>query len=108
MAESSAPRVDATVDGGDTGCGELLLRLVGTLRTHPAGAVIRLVATDPAAPIDLPAWCHLTGHHYLGHGKGSDGRPHYDLEVGEHVADTDDARPWHIRHPSATKGHHPS
>ncbi|MFE1172612.1 sulfurtransferase TusA family protein [Streptomyces sp. NPDC058773] len=24
------------------------------------------MATDPAAPLDLPAWCHMTGHHYLG------------------------------------------
>lgn len=27
---------------------------------------VRLIATDPAAPLDLPAWCHLTGHTYLG------------------------------------------
>jgi hypothetical protein len=32
----------------------------------PAGAVIHLIATDPAAPLDLPACCHLTGHTYLG------------------------------------------
>ncbi|MCP9965313.1 hypothetical protein LUX57_09345 [Actinomadura madurae] len=28
--------------------------------------MIHLIATDPAAPIDLPAWCHLTGHTYVG------------------------------------------
>lgn len=33
--------------------------------TEP-GALVHVIATDPIAPIDLPAWCHLTGHHYLG------------------------------------------
>jgi len=28
--------------------------------------VIHLIARDPAAPLDLAAWCHLTGHTYLG------------------------------------------
>jgi hypothetical protein len=25
-----------------------------------------VIATDPAAPLDLSAWCHMTGHEYLG------------------------------------------
>ncbi len=97
MADPETDRVAEVVDGGDVGCGELLLRLVGRLRHQPAGAVVRLVATDPAAPIDLPAWCHLTGHAYLGSGRGPDGRPHYDLQVAPHASQTDDARPWHLR-----------
>jgi hypothetical protein len=28
--------------------------------------VIHVVTDDPAVPLDLPAWCHLTGHDYLG------------------------------------------
>ena len=28
--------------------------------------VIHVVTDDPAAPLDLPAWCHLTGPGYLG------------------------------------------
>ena len=31
----------------------------------PAGAVLTVTATDPAAPEDLPAWCRLTGHALL-------------------------------------------
>ena len=30
------------------------------------GTIIYLIASDPAAPIDLAAWCHLTGHAYPG------------------------------------------
>jgi tRNA 2-thiouridine synthesizing protein A len=28
--------------------------------------LVHLTASDPAAPAGLPAWCHLTGHAYLG------------------------------------------
>jgi tRNA 2-thiouridine synthesizing protein A len=28
----------------------------------PPGAVLRLVALDPGARADVPAWCRLTGH----------------------------------------------
>ncbi len=26
------------------------------------GQVLRLVALDPGAPADIPAWCRMTGH----------------------------------------------
>jgi tRNA 2-thiouridine synthesizing protein A len=35
--------------------------------THLAlGTVIHLIASGPAVPTGLAAWCHLTGHAYLG------------------------------------------
>jgi tRNA 2-thiouridine synthesizing protein A len=49
-------------DAGDIGCGELVLALRRRLNALPPGAVLNLVATDPAAPEDLPAWCRLTGN----------------------------------------------
>ncbi len=54
------------LDGGDLRCVQLLIELRRLTLTAPAGTVIHLIATDPAAPLDLPAWCHLTGHTYLG------------------------------------------
>jgi tRNA 2-thiouridine synthesizing protein A len=49
-------------DAGDLGCGELVLELKLRLdRLHP-GHVLKLVAQDPGAPADLPAWCRMTGH----------------------------------------------
>jgi tRNA 2-thiouridine synthesizing protein A len=54
------------IDGGNRACVALLLELRDHIRDLPAGTVIHLIASDPAAPIDLPAWCHLTGHVYLG------------------------------------------
>ncbi len=49
-------------DAGDMGCGELVLQLRTRMRALGPGAVLRLVALDPGAREDLPAWCAMTGH----------------------------------------------
>ena len=93
------------VDGGDLACGELLMRLVSRMDALPAGDVVQLVATDPAAPLDIPAWCHLTGHAYLGPGQEDDGRPHYDIEVCARAVDTRPGQPWRLaEHTPPPKG----
>lgn len=62
----SEPRpADATWDAGDLGCGDLVLQLRFRMEALRPGAVLRLVALDPGAPADLPAWCRLTGHALL-------------------------------------------
>lgn len=68
---SAAPAV-ATYDAGDLGCGDLVLELRGQLRALPADAVLHVIARDPAAPVDLPAWCGLVGHTLQ-----SSDHPHY-------------------------------
>jgi tRNA 2-thiouridine synthesizing protein A len=30
------------------------------------GEVLRVLADDPAAATDIPAWCRLRGHEYVG------------------------------------------
>jgi tRNA 2-thiouridine synthesizing protein A len=67
-----SPEASATWDAGDMGCGELVMALRLRMNTLPAGGVIRVTATDPAAPEDIPAWCRLTGHPLL-----SADHPHY-------------------------------
>ncbi len=91
----SAPESEL-VDGGDRACGELLLVLAARARALKPGTRLRLVATDPAAAIDLPAWCHLTGHDYLGSGRHHDGRPHYDVRTVARPRETDPERPWRL------------
>lgn len=80
------------LDGSDRRCVLLLLELRRLISTVPAGTVIHLIATDPAAPLDLPAWCHLTGHTYLGPIPGA--RPTYAVEVAAEAAITDPRSPW--------------
>jgi tRNA 2-thiouridine synthesizing protein A len=40
-----------------------LARRIGDL---PLGAALRVLADDPAAANDIPAWCRLRGQEYLG------------------------------------------
>ncbi|HNT40102.1 MAG TPA: sulfurtransferase TusA family protein [Rubrivivax sp.] len=55
---------DSTWDAGDMGCGELVLELRKQLRAMPGGT-LKLIATDPGAPEDIPAYCRLTRHELL-------------------------------------------
>ena len=87
--------IDVVVDGADKACGELLLELHSRLRESLPGTRVRLLALDPAAPIDIPAWCHLTGHLYLGRVHASD-PPAYDLEVGSRPRGTERDSPWRL------------
>lgn len=71
--ESAAalPREELVVatrwDAGDLACGDLVLQLRGRLRELSPGSVLELVAVDPGAPSDIPAWCGLTGHSLVRH-----------------------------------------
>jgi tRNA 2-thiouridine synthesizing protein A len=80
------------LDGGDRRRVLLLLELRWLIVTVPAGTVVHLIATDPAAPLDLPAWCHLTGHTYLGLVPGE--RPTYGVQAVAAAAVTDPRSPW--------------
>jgi tRNA 2-thiouridine synthesizing protein A len=56
---------DETWDAGDLGCGDLVLQLRFRIETLAPGRLLKLVAHDPGARADLPAWCRLTGHTLL-------------------------------------------
>jgi tRNA 2-thiouridine synthesizing protein A len=51
---------DAEWDAGDMGCGDLVLELRMKLRSLKPGQTLKVIARDPGAPADLPAWCRLT------------------------------------------------
>ncbi len=59
------PRPDARFDGGETGCGELLLDLLLFTKRQSPGSVIEVRALDPGAPLEIPAWCRLTGNELI-------------------------------------------
>jgi len=59
------PVADAEWDAGVTGCGELVMGIRMRLQPMAPGQVLKLTATDPGVPEDLPAWCRLTGHRLL-------------------------------------------
>ena len=43
------------------------------------GGVIAVAADDPAARLDVPAWCRMRGHDYLGESAAADGVPVYSV-----------------------------
>ena len=81
MVQSMETSVGMLVDGEDRGCGELLLELHRRIRGLGKGTRVRLLTTDPGAALDLPAWCHLTGHHYIGRAVTENGRIAYDFTI---------------------------
>jgi tRNA 2-thiouridine synthesizing protein A len=60
MNPKQARGADLTVDGTGLLCITLLLRLRAAIDTASPGTLVHVIATDPAAPLDLPAWCHMT------------------------------------------------
>jgi tRNA 2-thiouridine synthesizing protein A len=57
-----AMTADDVWDAGDVGCGELVLELRTRLARLQPGQVLQLIARDPGAPADVPAWSRLTGN----------------------------------------------
>ncbi|MHC4932095.1 MAG: sulfurtransferase TusA family protein [Planctomycetota bacterium] len=68
---------DAEWNAGAMGCGDLVLELRSRMKDLSPGQVLRLTATDPGAPTDLPAWSRLTGNRLAGQD-----HPRYWIEKG--------------------------
>jgi TusA-related sulfurtransferase len=43
----------------------------------PVGSVLGVVSDDAAAGYDIPAWCRMRGHEYVGADTASDGVPRH-------------------------------
>jgi cysteine desulfurase len=62
-----------TVDALGTWC-PVPIHLIGrAARSARPGDEIRLLADDPLIEVDLPAWCHTTGHALLALDRGEGG-----------------------------------
>jgi tRNA 2-thiouridine synthesizing protein A len=49
-------------EAGDIGCGQLVYELHRRMQGMQPGDRLEIIAHDPGAPTDLPAWCRMTGH----------------------------------------------
>lgn len=63
---SSPPPSPVEIDARGLLCPLPVLRLRKRLAALPAGAEAVLLASDPAAIIDVPHFCNQGGHAYLG------------------------------------------
>jgi len=87
MSESPLPppSTDLTLDVGHEGCGTLLVGLRRRMQELAPGAVLEVVAYDPGAREDLPAWCRMTHNELvMTIGKLGQGEPiHYFIRKGD-------------------------
>lgn len=84
------------IDGTGMLCVTLLLHLRERIRDAAPDTIVHVIVTDPAAPLDLPAWCHLTGHSYLGLlPRHRTDQTVYALRIAADAAPTRSGAPWH-------------
>jgi tRNA 2-thiouridine synthesizing protein A len=62
-------------NAGDLACGPMLLALKTRMERLAPGQVFQLQTRDEGAPVDVPAWCRLTGHRLI-----HTAHPYYHLE----------------------------
>lgn len=97
---------DAVFDGGDMDCGSGLILLIReNMMAVPTGGILEMRSKEPTVNDDLPPWCRMSGHEYLGIiGEPSSAR--YFIRKGEKVEkkedlqkDKDDAKKyeWRLR-----------
>jgi TusA-related sulfurtransferase len=62
----AVPGADLVIDARGLVCPRPVVELARALPTVPVGAVLAVVADDPAAAGDVPAWCRLRQQEYVG------------------------------------------
>ena len=64
--ESATRGGPVVVDARGLRCPLPVIRLAQAALDCPAGTVVEVWATDPAARADIPAWCRMRAQDYLG------------------------------------------
>ncbi len=62
----SHPAPPVVLDARGLRCPLPVIRLARGALEHDPGTDVEVWATDPAARADIPAWCRMRGHDYLG------------------------------------------
>jgi tRNA 2-thiouridine synthesizing protein A len=74
----TAADVDEVLDCRGQRCPLPVIALARRLPTLPMGAVLRVLADDPAAAGDIPAWCRMRDQEYVRGIRLAEG-PAYDV-----------------------------
>jgi TusA-related sulfurtransferase len=87
QADLDALRPDQVFDGGDLDCGSGLILLIreNMLRVPPGG-VLEMRSREPTVRDDLPPWCRMSRHEYLG-ALDAPGYARYFVRRGAQVAE---------------------
>ncbi|RLL66450.1 cysteine desulfurase/sulfurtransferase TusA family protein [Streptomyces sp. Z26] len=65
-AEAEGTSAGVTVDALGRLCPAPVIELARAIGGVPVGGVVTVLADDEAARLDIPAWCEMRGHDYLG------------------------------------------
>lgn len=65
--------VDLEIDCRGLTCPQPVIELARQIDQVPVGGVAAVTATDVAAGVDVPAWCRMRQHDYLGSSPTTDG-----------------------------------
>lgn len=81
----AALRPEVMFDGGDLDCGSgLVLMIRESMLRVAAGGVLEMRSSEPTVGDDLPPWCRMAGHEYLGRLPGeTSGQVRYFVRRGE-------------------------
>ncbi len=73
---------DAVFDGGDMDCGSGLILLIReNMLKVPEDGILEMRSREPTVADDLPPWCRMSGHDYLGN-LPADGYVRYFVKKG--------------------------
>jgi len=62
-----APAAALIIDALGRKCPIPIIMLAEQIRDVPLGAVVAVLADDPAAYTDIPSWCMMKAHEFAGH-----------------------------------------
>ena len=63
----AAPVTALTIDALGRKCPIPIIMLAEQIRDVPLGAVVAVLADDPAAYTDIPSWCTMKAHEFAGY-----------------------------------------
>ena len=110
-AQEFAP--DHMFDGGDLDCGSGLILLIReNMLKVPARGILEMRSREPSVSDDLPPWCRMSGHEYLGKIAAA-GYTRYFVKKGSGMQqeettlakDKEDARKYEWRLRARSTGH---
>ena len=60
-------------------CPMPVITLAKAVADLEVGDTVALLADDPAAAVDVPAWCRMKGQEYVGEDTAADGSPRFTV-----------------------------
>ena len=74
---SASTGVALELDCRDLLCPMPVIELGRHIGDVAVGELVAVVARDPAARVDVPAWCRMRGQEWVGEDAAGDGAPRY-------------------------------